>query len=118
MEAEVLRQRAEMRNQIISPALAFEKERPIECSSPTLRTAVARAMGFTAALSSLKKTYLETAGVIARSTLDVADIAKRNKCKEHARLLYDLILETYVGTAYAAYRERAIVGINDLRHQN
>jgi hypothetical protein len=48
---------------------------------------------------------------------EVADAAPQHHCKEVARGLYDTVIATYVGTAYAALRQRAQIGIDDLRNE-
>jgi hypothetical protein len=47
--------------------------------------------------------------------LKVADAARQHHCKEVARNLYDTVIATYIGAAYAALRQRAQIGIDDLR---
>jgi hypothetical protein len=47
--------------------------------------------------------------------LEVADAARQHRCTKVARDLYDTVIATYTGSAYAALRQRAQIGIEDLR---
>ena len=49
------------------------------------------------------------------AVLDVADGAKKKGCARDARELYDFVLRNFSGLGYAELRERATVGIKDLR---
>jgi hypothetical protein len=53
----------------------------------------------------------QTAGWI----LDVADGASEHGCPDTARKLYGCVIETYIGLGYAAHRQRAEIGLADLR---
>jgi DNA-directed RNA polymerase subunit RPC12/RpoP len=45
----------------------------------------------------------------------MADEAKDARCDKLARIAYDFVIELYLGSDYAALRQRAEIGINDLR---
>ena len=47
-------------------------------------------------------------------TLDLADEATAAGCPNTAKALYMSVIETYVGTSYAAYRQRAEIGLSGL----
>lgn len=105
---------ADIASGILTPAREFDAEKPTNCSSAKLKKAIALAR-LTMSEISPSTHGLDTARTVAEAALEVGDIAKRHGCKEAARETYDAIMKVYVGTAYAAYRERAVVGINDLR---
>ena len=47
--------------------------------------------------------------------LSVADAAKSKGCVQQARAIYDEVLRVFAGGAYASLRDRATIGIQDLR---
>lgn len=47
--------------------------------------------------------------------LSAADALTRAKCYDQADELYRSVIATYTGASYAAFRERAKVGIDDIR---
>ena len=49
------------------------------------------------------------------AVLDVADGAKKKGCARDARELYDFVLRNFSGLGYAELRERATVGIRELK---
>lgn len=60
---------------------------------------------------------LENQQLAASLLLDVADAAAEKGCLEYARGLYRGVIREYIGTGYAAHRQRAEVGLGDLRAQ-
>jgi hypothetical protein len=54
---------------------------------------------------------------VASLTLDVANEAAEAGCPEQARVLYRYVLDRYVKSGYADYRQRAEVGLADLGGQ-
>ena len=51
----------------------------------------------------------------ARWSLDLADAAVKQQCPEQAREIYRGVIADYTGSGYAAYRQRAEIGLDDLR---
>ena len=51
----------------------------------------------------------------ANARLDLADKASALDCKQEAKEHYNSILKTFVGLGYASYRDRAKVGLSNLR---
>jgi hypothetical protein len=95
----------------------FETEKRRSCASAHLKSARANALGAALAASPTAvyayglEGMIEAGGVV----LDVADAARRARCGKIARELYDTVIATFVGSGYAALRQRAEIGINDLR---
>jgi hypothetical protein len=54
-------------------------------------------------------------GTYANMRLDVADAAVKGVCYEIADSEFRYVMQLYVGNAYQAYRERAKIGIDDVR---
>ena len=52
---------------------------------------------------------------VARSMIDLAEDAVEKKCLKTARKTYLAVIDTFTGSAYAAARQRAQIGIDDLR---
>jgi hypothetical protein len=69
--------------------------------------------------STQKRSIREQLDVIiplaANGRLDLADKASALGCKKAAKEHYNSILKTFVGTGYTSYRDRAKVGLADLR---
>ena len=86
-----------------------------DCSSPDLVTARNNVVA-TASVVDPQRFDLDRIFAAGSWILDVADGAKRHGCADTARYLYDAVISTYVGGGYAALRERARIGIDDLRH--
>ncbi len=58
------------------------------------------------------KIFTDTA---LQARFGLADLALKKKCFEIADQHYRHIVSRYTGSAYAAYRERAMIGIEDVR---
>ena len=93
--------------------LLWASETPTSCDSPTLRTARFTVLN---TANSITPALGPDAPLQAGSwVLDVADGVKARGCKEAARGLYAKVVSTYVGTGYARLRDRAMLGMADLR---
>jgi len=97
------------------PVRAFLAEKGAGCASPKLKEAVSKVMETTVAVASTMKPEYGAMLEAGAAVLDVADGAKRKGCTRNARELYDFVLRNFAGIGYAALRERATVGIKDLR---
>jgi len=84
-----------------------------DCKSKSLGEAAASAMYVGIATDDLS---LRQQG--AGWVLDVADGAADHGCPDLARKLYRHVIETYIGWGYAAHRQRAEIGLADLRGSN
>jgi len=100
---------------VYEPLEAFQAEKARNCKSANLKTAFQRAVGLSEGVAKNDKLGLSQRLATAIGLADVADAAKRKGCAEQARALYDLIVEVYVGSGYAGVRQRAQIGIDDLR---
>jgi hypothetical protein len=57
----------------------------------------------------------EEAAALAELILASADLARVSNCPKIADEFYRQVLVIFTGTVYAAYRQRAVVGIDDVR---
>lgn len=104
-----------LRSEALEPLARWQREAPPSCSSPTLKEA--RATVLTAAgMLTPEQSGLDAVIEGGSWILEVADAVREHGCKEVARNLYDAVIATYIGGAYAALRQRAQIGIDDL-HQ-
>ncbi len=103
-----------LRSDTLRPLALWQQETPPSCSSPTLEKASASAR-MTASMLNPERHGLDTAIEGGSWVLEVADAAREHGCKKVARGLYDAVIATYTGAAYAALRQRAQIGIDDLR---
>ena len=67
------------------------------------------------AIASEKPGALEVAQQAASTINDLADKQARRGCTEIAHSLYMRVIDTFVGSAYAAQRQHAQIGLDDLR---
>jgi hypothetical protein len=72
-------------------------------------------ISFDAALYARKPDALEKGQLVASDYNRVAQAAADKGCRALARSLFLKVMETYVGSGYAAMRQRAQIGIEDLR---
>ena len=114
-QARVAQARENMRNTALSPLWAWEQENPPSCSSPQLQKARSSVLGFADAVGSNDDLGLDVKFDTGSWILDVADSAKDHGCKDVARSLYDAVIQIFIGGGYAALRDRARIGIDDLR---
>jgi len=103
-----------LRQKVIEPYVAWTHEKPLRCTSPTLQDASDRLTALVSMVDSRHGGF-ETAIEGGTWMLDVADGAKSHGCKEFARGLYNKVMATFVGTGYAGLRDRAAVGLADIR---
>jgi len=89
---------------------AFLAEPRGNCSSASLEAAAASAVYVGIASDDLS---LRQQG--AGWVLDVADGAADHGCPDFARKLYRHVIEVYIGLGYTAHRQRAEIGLADLR---
>ena len=87
-----------------------------DCQSDTLKEALA----FTDALASAVSGppvpgQLSRLQDTAAWHLDIADAAASHGCPEIAKTTYQDVIRTYVGSGYAAQRQRAEIALADLR---
>lgn len=95
------------------PLAAFEAENPKLCTSENLKEARVMALNLVSVLSPKSATaHKRNTGA---TILDVADSARNAKCTQDARVLYDHVIKVFVGSDFAALRQRAEIGINDVR---
>lgn len=97
------------------PVRTFLAEKGGDCASPRLKEASSKVTDMATALAAGMRadyaTMLEAGAVV----LEVADGAKLKGCAREARELYDFVLRTFSGLGYAELRQRATVGIRELR---
>lgn len=116
---DVERRQAEANEQLFGLARAkladFEAEHPKSCSSKNLR----KASAFAHQVLRAAATDSRLASLIPRAgseLLDVADAAKKAGCKPFAREMYDFVIKAFISPMDAALRQRAQIGIDDMRH--
>jgi hypothetical protein len=97
------------------PVHAFLAEKGANCASPKLKEAVSRVRETATAVAATMKPEYTTMLDAGAAVLDVADGAKKKGCARDARELYDFVLRNFAGLGYAELRERATVGIRELK---
>ena len=89
---------------------AYKAEPPGECVGEHLATVYANAKDIEDHFTSLVALQM-SAGWI----LDAADVAAERDCPDMARMLYQRVIRVYIGSGFAAHRQRAEIGLADLR---
>ena len=100
---------------IRKPLSRFINESPPRCDSENLRKSVANALNVVETIESRKiKMDSEEQLNLGATIVDVADAARKAGCNKEARAVYDYVIAVFVGSGYAALRQRAEIGIKDL----
>ena len=97
------------------PARAFLAEKGTDCTSPRLKEAVSKVTDTANAVAAAMRPDYATMLEAGATVLDVADGAKKKGCVRDARELYEFVLRNFAGLGYAELRERATVGIRELK---
>ena len=100
------------------PLSDFIKESPPACDSRNLGKTSGNALHLSklverGAIDLSAKHRLDLGSTI----VDIADAALKAGCKEEARALYDYVIAVFVGGNFASIRQRAQIGIEDLRRR-
>jgi hypothetical protein len=103
-----------MRSIALGPLVEWERETPPSCTSPSLAKAGSLVL-VAARMQTPEQQGLDVVIEGGSWVLEVADAARQHRCSEVARHLYDVVIATYTGRAYAGLRQRAQIGIEDLR---
>lgn len=98
----------------LKPLAQWQQESPPSCASRLLANARGAVL-FTASRLNPTDHGLDMALDGGSWILQVADAARQHHCNEVAHDLYDTVIATYIGAAYAALRQRAQIGIDHLR---
>lgn len=102
----------------LRPAKAFLAEKSADCSSPRLKEAASKITETATALAAGMRAEYETMLEAGGAVLDVADGAKRRGCAQKALGLYEFVLKHFSGLGYAELRERATVGIREVKSKS
>lgn len=109
----------ELRALILKPLKAWERKEPIwkqiSCDSKKLQEAKAHVGVAERSAGNRYGDYLDMNMAVGGATLDVAEAALKHGCLDVADEMYRHVLQRYVGIAYSGLRQRAQVGINDVR---
>jgi hypothetical protein len=104
-----------LRDTALRPLRLWQNEQLPSCESPNLQKA--RETVLTAAnMLTPDRSGVDAVMDSGSWILEVADDAQERGCKPAARSLYDAVIAIYTGGAYTALRQRAQIGIGDLRH--
>jgi hypothetical protein len=107
-------QMADIEWQVHGPLRAFLAGPAGACQSADLTEAVRVATGLPAEVAMAGGDF-NSQLIAAALLLDTADGAAAHGCPEVARALYLTVIETYIGVGYAALRQRAEIGLAELR---
>jgi hypothetical protein len=87
----------------------FEKEKPTNCKSEKLELALDQVRSVRLYNS------LEAKRASADGQLIVADVARKASCLDFADATYRDVIATFIGMGYVSHRQRAEIGIDDVR---
>jgi hypothetical protein len=97
------------------PVRAYLAEKGSDCASARLKEARSKVTETAGAVAAAMKPDYAAMLEAGAAVLDVADGAKKKGCGRDARELYDFVLKNFSGLGYAALRERATVGIREIK---
>jgi len=100
------------------PVNAYLADKSADCSSPRLREAASKVKETTIAFAASMRPDYETMLAAGGAVLDVADGANRRGCSQKARELYEFVLKHFSGLGYAELRERATVGVREIKSKS
>jgi hypothetical protein len=106
---------ANLRNIVLEPLRRFQREQPTDCNSQNLKLAVLSAREVESVADQRSETLVEYNQDSADLDLEIADVALSAGCLDTAENMYRHVIERYIGFVYAAYRQRAQIGIEDVR---
>lgn len=106
-----------LRALVLEPLGKFQQEQPPDCNSPNLQLAVLSAREVENVADQRSETLVEYNQDSASLDLEIADVALAAGCLDVAEDMYRHVITRYIGFAYSAYRQRAQIGIEDVRTQ-
>jgi hypothetical protein len=101
--------------EILKPLHQWEKERPVNCNSDNLKTPHTSAILVAGEFQRRGHDELATFQMLAGVHLDIADSARKRGCLDFADGVYRYVISTFIGAGYAAHRQRAQIGLDDIR---
>jgi hypothetical protein len=104
---------AKFRAIIMEPVETFEKQKDCRTGVPYLRVAIN--LADSAQSPNFDLSVLQS---IAATKLDIADRALRKGCTPFAEEVYRDVIKEYVGSGFAAHRQRAEIGLQDIRSRS
>jgi len=104
-----------LHNMVHEPLTKFRDEEKVNCDSVNLNEALSNAAQIQMYLANNDDADIKNLRQSAKLFLDIGDIAFEKQCFDFAEKIYKHVIETYVGLAYIAYRELAIIGLTNVR---
>jgi len=95
---------------VMDPYHRWELSSPIDCASKDLLDSIRLARAVAANFNDLEMRQRS-----ATYQLDIADGALRKSCIDFADVVYRDVIKIYTGLGYAAHRQRAEIGLADVR---
>ena len=100
----------EVRVKIMEPLRRFEAQRPTNCDSDDLQLSY-----LVPAQLAKDRRSLDEQAFFAGIFLEVADSALQHSCLDVADKLYRFVISAYTQPVFSAYRQRAEIGVQDVR---
>ena len=109
----------ELHIKVMAPYREWAASPPYDCTSPKLRTSANGASAFADSMLKLQARQQDLSAFRELYSsgdwqIEVADGARQHGCTEFARQVYYDVLSTYIGSRYAALRQRAEIGIEEV----
>lgn len=115
-ERKLERSIADLRKAARKPLDDFLADPGATCASRPATLASLSAMHLIGSVDAKQSLKLRFA--LGSTALEIAEGLNTKGCAKDAREIYDLVIATFLGTAYAALRQRALVGIADLPNRS
>ena len=100
---------------LLKPLRQWEKEKPVNCNSDKLKTPHTQAVLTAGEFQRRGHEELATFQMLAGVHLDIADSARKRGCLDFADGVYRYVISSFIGSGYTAHRQRAQVGLDDIR---
>ena len=105
----------QLRGELLKPLRQWEKEKAVKCHSENLTNASEWTLAAAAHFQNHDVKNPDIFQMLAGVHLDIADSARKRGCLNFADEEYRKVISLFIGSGYAAFRQRAQVGIDDIR---
>ena len=112
----------DVRTTVMGPYREWAASPPYDCTAPKLRTSINAARAFAKNMQDIQVrnrsvSLLRELYASGDWQVEIADGARQHGCTEFARQVYSDVLSIYIGSGYAALRQRAQIGIEEARDE-
>ncbi|MER2520222.1 MAG: hypothetical protein ABTQ34_05985 [Bdellovibrionales bacterium] len=120
LDSQIRQLEAEQRAKLHKEIELYRNEKNSTCTSKNLTYAGLNIHAFELSNDRIDSTsdydsIIKNANMALEAIFELADLAKERRCYKDADKLYRHVIERYVGVYYSGFRDRARIGIDDIR---